>query len=140
LCEFRADRPGTTTPRVLAPLPSLAALEVGQHIGIGPTARALLRPAIVVAAMAAGISHHVDRGRSAQDLPAHRLDFAAVHVRLGLGAVAPVEHVVFVHLAHAEGMWMSGLRSRPPALISSTRAGPSSLGWLALTSQDEHHP
>ena len=27
---------------------------------------------------------------------------AAVQVRLGLGVIAPVEHVVFVHLAHAE--------------------------------------
>ena len=102
LCEFRADRPSPAAPRILAALPPLAALEVGQHIGIGPTARSLLRPAIVIAAMAARVSHHVDRGRSTQDLPAHRLDFAAVHARLGLGVIAPVEHVVFVHLAHAE--------------------------------------
>ena len=78
------------------------ALEIGQHVGIGPAARALLRPAVVVAAIAAGIGHHVDRRRAAQHLAAHRLDLAAVHVRLGLGAIAPVEHVVFVHLAHAE--------------------------------------
>src|SRR5262249_40940046 len=65
LCEFRADRPGSAAPRILARLPALAALEVGQHIGIGPTARALLRPTIVVAAMRARLGHHVDGGRSA---------------------------------------------------------------------------
>src|SRR5262249_56689729 len=34
LCELRADRPSSAAPRVLAALPPLAALEVGQHIGI----------------------------------------------------------------------------------------------------------
>ena len=102
LGELGADRPRSAAPAVLAALPGLAALEVGQHVGIGPAARALLRPAIVVAAIAAGIGHDVDRGRTAQNLAAHGLDPAAVHVRLGLGGIAPVEHVVFVHLAHAE--------------------------------------
>jgi len=101
-CVLGADRPRCAAPRILAAFPSLAALEVGQHVGIGPAARTLLRPAIVVAAMAARISHHVDRGRTAQDFAAHRFDLAAVEARLGLGFVAPVEHVVFVHLAHAE--------------------------------------
>ena len=102
LGEFGADRPRAAAPRILAALPGLAALEVGQHVGIGPAARALLRPAVVVAAVAAGIGHHVDRRRAAQHLAAHRLDLAAVHVRLGLGVIAPVEHAVLVHLAHAE--------------------------------------
>ena len=102
LGEFGADRPVAAAPRIGAALPGLATPEIGQHVGIGPAARTLLRPAVVVAAIAAGIGHHVDRGRAAQHLAAHRLDLAAVHVRLGLGAVAPVEHVVFVHLAHAE--------------------------------------
>jgi hypothetical protein len=38
----------------------------------------------------------------AQHLAAHRFDPAAVELRLGIGLIAPVEHVV-VHLAHAEG-------------------------------------
>ncbi len=101
-CEFGADRPRAAAPAILAAVPGFAAFEVRQHIGVGPAARTLLRPAVVVAAMAAGIGHHVDRRRSAQHLAAHRLDPAPVHVRLGLGAVAPVEHAVFVHLAHAE--------------------------------------
>src|SRR5215468_9422306 len=92
--EFRADRSCAAAPTILPAFPSLAALEVGQHIGIGPAARALLRPAVVIAAMAARVSHHVDRGRSAQHLAAHGFDLAAIHVRLGLGGIAPVEHVV----------------------------------------------
>src|SRR5207249_8285680 len=85
LREFGADRARSAAPTILAVLPGLAAPEVGQQLGIGPTARALLRPAIVVAAMAAGIGHHVDRRRSAQHLAAHGLDAAAVHAGLGLG-------------------------------------------------------
>src|SRR5215471_8924910 len=61
LGELGADRPGAAAPGVVAALPGLAAPEVGQHVGIGPAARALLRPAIVVAAVAAGIGHDVDR-------------------------------------------------------------------------------
>src|SRR5205823_3247018 len=86
--EFRADRSRATAPAILAAFPSLAAFEVRQHIGIGPAPRAFLRPAVVVAAMAARVSHHVDRGRTAQHLAAHGLDPAAVHVRLGLSGVA----------------------------------------------------
>src|SRR5262249_25322509 len=65
LCEFRANRPGSAAPRILARLPALAALEVGQHIGIGPTARAFMPPPFVAAAVPARKSHHVDRGRPA---------------------------------------------------------------------------
>ncbi len=102
LCELGADRAGSAAPPIGAALPGLAAPEIGQHVGIGPAARTLLRPAVIIAAVAAGIGHHIDRGRAAQHLAAHRLDRAAVHVRLGLGMIAPVEHVVFVHLTHAE--------------------------------------
>ena len=102
LRELGADRPCSAAPRICAALPGLAAFEIREHVGIGPAERTLLRPAVVVAAIAAGIGHHVDRRRAAEDLAAHRLDLAAVHVRLGLGAIAPVEHVALMHLAHAE--------------------------------------
>ncbi len=102
LGELGADRPRIAAPPILSALPGFATFEVGKHVGVGPAARTFLRPAVVVAAMAAGICHHVDRRRSAQHLAAHRLDPSPVQVRLGLGVVAPVEHVVFVHLGHAE--------------------------------------
>ena len=86
----------------LAVLPALDALEVGQHVGIGPAARALLRPAVVVGRVAAGEGHDVDRGRAAQHLAAHLLDAAAVEVRVGLGLIAPVVHLVFVQLAEPD--------------------------------------
>src|SRR5262249_14249295 len=60
------------------------------------------RPAVVVAAVAAGIGHDVDRGGAAQHLAAHRLDRAAIEIGLGLGLIAPVEHQAVVHAAHAE--------------------------------------
>ena len=100
--EFGAERSFAAAPSVGAVFPGLAAAEIGQHVRIGPAARALLRPAVVVAGIAARIGHDVDRGRAAQDLAAHRLDAPAVEVRLGIGLVAPVEHAVFVHAAHAE--------------------------------------
>src|SRR3954463_2483797 len=46
----------------LAVLPALDALEVGQHVRIGPAERALLSPTVVVGGIAAGERHHVDRG------------------------------------------------------------------------------
>src|SRR6202035_36245 len=58
-CEFGAERARAAAPGVFAFLEGLAALEIGQHVGIGPAARALLRPAIIIAAVAARIGHHV---------------------------------------------------------------------------------
>ena len=86
----------------LAVLPALDALEVRQHVGIGPAARALLRPAVVVGGIAARERHHVDRGRAAEHLAAHLLDAAAVEVRVRLRLVAPVVHLVFVQLAEPD--------------------------------------
>src|SRR5262249_59627155 len=62
LCELGADRARAPAPGVLAALPRLAALEIRKHVGVGPAARALLRPAVVVAAMSAGIGQRVDGG------------------------------------------------------------------------------
>jgi hypothetical protein len=52
--------------------------------------------------MAARVGHHVDRGRAAQHLAAHRLDTAIVEIRFRLGVKAPIVQHVLVHLAHAE--------------------------------------
>ena len=58
---FVTERPVATAPRIAAALPGFAAAEVGQHVGIRPAARALLRPAVEIAAIAPGVGHHVDR-------------------------------------------------------------------------------
>src|SRR5262249_32602280 len=56
--------------------------------------QAELRPAVVVARMAANIDHAIDRGRSADDAPARAVHLAAVHVGFGLAVVVPVDLVV----------------------------------------------
>src|SRR2546422_11646966 len=93
------ERPVAATPGVLALFPAFTALEVGEDLGIRPAAAALLRPPVVVAAMAAHVGHHVDRGAPAEHLPAHRLDPAIVQPGLGCRVVAPVEQPVLPDLA-----------------------------------------
>src|SRR5215475_9652110 len=72
----------------------LGLAEIGQDVGVGPAAQAELRPAVIVARMAADIDHAVDRGRAADDSPARAVHLAAVHVGLGLAVVVPVDLVV----------------------------------------------
>ena len=114
--KLGAERAAAAAPGVLAALPGLAALEIGQHVRIGPAARALLRPAVVVGAMAARIGHHVDGGRAAQNLAAHGLDAPVAQARLGLGRIAPIVHAVIVHLAHAERNVDQRIAVRPAGL------------------------
>src|SRR6185437_11868738 len=92
LGEFGAQRAGIAAPGILAVLPGLATPEIRQHVRVGPAARALLRPAIVVAGITARVGHDVDRRRPAQNLAAHGLDAPPVEIRLGIGLIAPVEH------------------------------------------------
>src|SRR5690606_12916894 len=49
-------------PAFLTALRILHPFEIGQHIGIGPAARAAFRPIIVILGVAAHIDHAVDRG------------------------------------------------------------------------------
>src|SRR5258708_175952 len=72
------------------------------RVSIGRAARALLGRAVVIAAMAARIGHHVDRRGAAQHLAARRLDPAVVQVGLRLGVEAPIMQAEIVHLAHAD--------------------------------------
>ena len=67
------------------------ALEVGQHVRVGPAAQPDLAPLVVVARMTPAIHHAVDRGRSAKHFAARKIDRAAAHIRLGLGFIAPIE-------------------------------------------------
>ena len=116
LGELRAERAAAAAPGILAALPAFAALEIRQHVRIGPAARAVLRPAVVIGAIAARIGHHVDGGRAAQHLAAHRLDAPPVESRLGLGRIAPIVHAVIVHLAHAERNVDERIAVRPAGL------------------------
>src|SRR5262245_54140795 len=50
---LRAERPLAASPCVLPVFPGLGAIEVRQHVGIGPAKCALLRPTVIVAAVAA---------------------------------------------------------------------------------------
>src|SRR5262249_38267940 len=54
------ERTVAAAPGVLALLPALAALEVRQDVGVRPAGAAVLRPAIVIAAVTAHVGHHVD--------------------------------------------------------------------------------
>ena len=99
---LRAQRAGATAPGVLAAFPGFAAFEIGQHVGIRPAGRALPRPTIEIAAMAAGINHHVDRGAAAQHLASPHRHAAVVQGWLRFGVVAPVEHAPLPQPAQPE--------------------------------------
>ena len=127
MADDDAERAGAAAPGVLALRERLHALEVGQHVRVGPALGALALPAVVVAAVAAHVGHHVDRGRAAEHLAAHRLDLAAAHVRLGLVVVAPVEHLVVVQLAEPQRDLDVGVivgARRPPAAARCWRRPP----------------
>ena len=82
---------GTTERRIARiAMPAFHTLEIGQHIGIGPTIGALFGPMVKVTRMAAHIDHAVDRGRPANHLAARGGQNAAPQMRLGFGLKAPV--------------------------------------------------
>ena len=126
--ELRAERPVAAAPRVRAFLPGLAAPEIGQHVGIGPAGRALARPAIVIAGGAARIGHDVDGRRTAEDLAPHGLQPTIVEIGFRLGLVAPVEHLMLVHLAHAE-------RDRNQRIVVATAGFQQKHGHLRILAQ-----
>jgi hypothetical protein len=86
------QRPLEPAPRGLArvAVPALHPPEVGQDVGIAPAVGAHLGPGVEVAGMAAHVDHAVDRGGAADHLAARAGHAPPAHVRLGLGAVAPV--------------------------------------------------
>ena len=75
---------------VAAARAGLGALEIGQDVRVVPARQPALRPAIVVAGVAAHVGHPVDRGRAAEHPAARAVDAPAVHVRFGLAPVTPV--------------------------------------------------
>ena len=100
---LHADRPRAAACLALTAGPRFDLLEVGQHIRERPAERALLRPAVVIATVAAREAGDINRGRATEDLAAHGFDAAIIRIRLGLALVAPVVHAMLVHHAKADG-------------------------------------
>ncbi|MNE33763.1 hypothetical protein D3C80_1274500 [compost metagenome] len=84
------QRPIRAAPALLAAMAVFHALEVRQHIRIGPAMRAELLPAVKILGMATHVNEAVDRGGAADDLAARCGDAAVVEVRFGLGEIAPI--------------------------------------------------
>ena len=103
LAVFGADGAIAAAKLVGAALECFAAAEIGQHVAIGPALGAVPVPAVEIGGVAARVGHDIDGGTAAEHLAAHRLDAAAIQRRFGLRFVAPVMHLVLMHLAHAEG-------------------------------------
>ena len=63
---------------------ALRLAEIGKYVRIAPTGQAELRPAVIVATVAAYINHAVDCRGAAQSLAARPVDTATVELRFGL--------------------------------------------------------
>ena len=78
----------------------LRALEIGQHVGIGPAGVAERGPLVVIAAVAADIDHRIDRGRAAEALAARLIADPAVEAGLRHGIERPVVDLAGDHQDH----------------------------------------
>jgi hypothetical protein len=72
----------------------LGALEIGQDVRVVPAGQPRLRPAVVVAGVAAHVRHAVDRRRAAEHPTARTVDAPPVHVGFGLAPITPVVALV----------------------------------------------
>ena len=68
----------------------LRALEVGQHVRIGPARQSVAGPAVVIERVAADVDHGIERRRPSEHASARPIHAPAVHVGLRLGLVGPV--------------------------------------------------
>ena len=78
-------------PIVARPDTALAALEVGEHVGIAPPSVAELRPGVEVHALATVVDVTVDRARSPERLAPRLPDPASRGALARLGLVEPVD-------------------------------------------------
>ena len=78
----------------------LRALEVGQHIGIGPAGVAKRCPLIVIAAVAADVDHRIDRRRAAESLAARLIADASIEAGLRHRIERPVVDLAADHQDH----------------------------------------
>ena len=88
------ERPAGAVELVLAALPVLGPLEIGQYVVPRPAAVAELAPMIEILGLAAHVDHAVDRAGAAQHLAAGIKDRAVVDAGIGLGDVAPGQGLV----------------------------------------------
>ncbi len=79
----------------------LGLLEQRQHVLVAPAAAAHLRPAVVVARVAAHVEHAVDRRAPAEHLAARPMQGAPRRAGLRLGKEVPVEARMAHQLDHA---------------------------------------
>ncbi|MNS87473.1 hypothetical protein D3C72_1214200 [compost metagenome] len=84
------QRPIRAAPAFLAAMAVLHALEVRQHIRIGPAMRAKLFPAVEILRVAAHVNEAVDGGRAADYLAARGGDTTVVEIGFGLGEITPI--------------------------------------------------
>ena len=119
----------------------LDALEVRENVVPGPADVSELAPDVVVAGVAADVTHRVDRRRSAEHLAARHRRHAVVGERLWFAFVAPVhglvaEQVRQVPQAHES---RSGRRGRRPRAAEHATDG-SAVSRLASTQPAEPAP
>ena len=102
---------GAALPRFLPP-------EIREHVRVGPAGETRYRPAVIVAAMAAHIGHRVDRGRSADHLPARHS--IGREPSSGSGSEKYIQSFMRCrnNRGQPSGTWIQGLRSQPPASSS----------------------
>src|SRR5262245_26678675 len=95
---------GTTPEGVVTGADALlAALEIGQHIEIAPSAVAGLRPAVEIHALAAVVDVAVDGARATERLAARHCDGASTDAGAGLGLIEPVDGRVGQRLEETRG-------------------------------------
>ena len=95
------DRTIATAIGIFATLAAFEPFVVGQHLRVSPTARAFLRPTLVVERVAAQKDGAVDRGGTAEGLAARLVNATVVEVALRGGGEMPVERAVrFVVRTH----------------------------------------
>ncbi len=87
------------TPALFTAMAVFHALEIRQHIRIGPALRAELFPAIEILGMAAHVNEAVNGGGAADDLATWGGDAAIIEIGLGFGEITPI---VALH-AHRPG-------------------------------------
>ncbi len=96
------QRAAGAVPRIGSAHLVLGALEIGQHVGGGPSRAAHLPPQVEILVLAADVDHAVDRGRPAQHFAARPEDAPSVGAGIWFGLVTPVHRGVGEGLAEAQ--------------------------------------
>ncbi len=97
------ERPAAAVVFAAQGLVVLGALEVRQHVGVGPAGVAERGPAVVVAAVAADVDHGVDGARAAERAPARLVAAPPAQSGLRHGLEGPVVDRRRHHEHHRRG-------------------------------------